>query len=108
MVDADLLLTFSNARAQTMFGMSAHDVGKPFRDLEISYRPVELRGLIDDVMDRRHPVEVRDVEWHRGEPMTPAFLDVSVVPSLSCGRQISRHQRHHRGRHAAASAAGRL
>ena len=30
-----------------MFGLTAHDLGRPFHDLEISYRPVELRSLIE-------------------------------------------------------------
>lgn len=83
-VDADLALAFANARALQMFGMSTRDIGKPFRDLELSYSPVELRGLIDDVVANRHPVEVREIEWQRGTD-EPVFLEVSVIPLLSDG-----------------------
>ena len=36
-----------NRQAEKLFGVSPHDVGRPFRDLEISYRPVELRRPIE-------------------------------------------------------------
>lgn len=87
-VDGESALAFVNVRAQRMFGISQRDVGKPFRDLELSYRPVELRGVIDDVVDKRHQVELRDVEWQRGSEEV-AYLDVTAVPLTSAdGRYL--------------------
>ena len=36
-----------------MFGLTPRDVGRPFQDLEISYRPVELRAQIEEAL--QHP-----------------------------------------------------
>ena len=33
------------SRPSTLFGLAARDLGRPFQDLEISYRPVELRRV---------------------------------------------------------------
>ena len=35
-----------NNAARALFGIKAADVGKPLQDLELSYRPVDLRSLI--------------------------------------------------------------
>jgi two-component system CheB/CheR fusion protein len=51
-----------NERARVIFGLVVADVGRPLQDLEISYRPVELRSLIDQAYRDRRPVEARDVE----------------------------------------------
>ena len=39
-----------NAQARIRFGLSGPDIGRPLRDLEISYRPAELRSLIEEAM----------------------------------------------------------
>jgi two-component system CheB/CheR fusion protein len=80
-VDAESRLSFANARAQSMFTIGPRDVGRPFQDLELSYRPVELRGLIDRVSDERRPIELKDVEWVRGVGDT-VVLDVAAVPLI--------------------------
>ncbi|MDE3085453.1 MAG: PAS domain-containing protein, partial [Acidobacteriota bacterium] len=49
------------------------------KDLQVSYRPIELRSLVDEALATRRPVTVPDVEW-----TTPSgqleYLDVSVLP----------------------------
>src|SRR5689334_7157106 len=45
-VDLDGVVTLANGAARAQFGLSSHDLGRPFRDLEVSYRPTELRSLI--------------------------------------------------------------
>ena len=34
------------------------DVGRPFQDLEVSYRPVELRSIIEEVITEQRPAEL--------------------------------------------------
>jgi len=63
LVDAAGAFVFANERARTMFDIVATDVGKPFRDLKISYRPVELRSVIDRAQSDRQPIVTKDVEW---------------------------------------------
>jgi two-component system, chemotaxis family, CheB/CheR fusion protein len=78
-VDPDGRLVISNHRADVLFGMSARDVGRPFQDLEVSYRPLELRTYIEQARTEEHMVRVRQVLWARpGEEK--AWYDVEVVP----------------------------
>jgi two-component system CheB/CheR fusion protein len=68
-----------NHRANGMLGISDRDLGRPFQDLEVSYRPVELRSHLSTVADSRAPVLLREVEWRRVGP-DPIFVDVHLVP----------------------------
>jgi two-component system CheB/CheR fusion protein len=52
------------------------------RDLELSYRPVELRGYIDQVRAEGRALRVKDIEWQRG-PGEVLALEVHVNPLLS-------------------------
>src|SRR5262245_55305932 len=57
-------LVLANEQARRMFGLSPNDIGRPIQDLEVSYRPVELRSRIEEVHDTRRPVRIAGVEWH--------------------------------------------
>jgi two-component system, chemotaxis family, CheB/CheR fusion protein len=73
-------LVAANIRAETLFNLRPRDVGRPFQDLEVSYRPVELRSIIEHVNQEQRPVELTDVIWHRSPGAEPSVYDVSVVP----------------------------
>jgi two-component system CheB/CheR fusion protein len=77
--DGRLLL--ANVMARSLFDVSQRDVGRPLQDLQISYRPVELRSKIDQAYSDRHTVTLRDVEWHLGNELR--YLDVHVAPLIS-------------------------
>jgi two-component system, chemotaxis family, CheB/CheR fusion protein len=78
LVDADGVLVSANQQARSLFGLAASDVGRPLHDLELSYRPLEIRSLLDEVYAQRRPVHVRAIEWiHRDEPRR---FDVSLAP----------------------------
>jgi two-component system, chemotaxis family, CheB/CheR fusion protein len=62
-VDDRGCLSFANESARQLFGLGLADLGQPLQDLEISYRPVELRSLIQESTKRRAPVKVADVKW---------------------------------------------
>jgi two-component system CheB/CheR fusion protein len=62
-----------------MFGVSVRDVGRPFRDLEISYRPVELRGYIERAQVERRPQRVSEVK-HTRQPGDELYLEIQVDP----------------------------
>ncbi|MDC7122759.1 PAS domain-containing protein [Cellulomonas fimi] len=72
-------LVASNRRAEALFGISARDVGRPFQDLEVSYKPLELRSAIQTAMAERRSVWEHDVEWQR-PGHEGVSLDVQVVP----------------------------
>ena len=79
MIDPDGVVTAVNRHARSMFGLQMDAPGSYLKDLQISYRPVELRSLVDEVIATRRPTMVRDVEW-----LTPGsdqeWLDVSLLP----------------------------
>jgi two-component system CheB/CheR fusion protein len=78
-VDAAGGLALANDAAQRLFALTPADIGRPLQDLEISYRPVELRSLIDQACQDGRPVRVEDVEKpvRNGDSR---FLDVEVTP----------------------------
>jgi two-component system, chemotaxis family, CheB/CheR fusion protein len=78
-LDPSGLLISCSRRAETTFGLGPREIGRPFHELEISYRPLELRSLVDQVREGRRAVWVRDVEWSRPEQEQRVF-DVQVVP----------------------------
>jgi two-component system, chemotaxis family, CheB/CheR fusion protein len=81
-VDHGGALAMANIQARTLFGLSQRDAGRPLQDLEVSYRPVELRSLIDRSRSERHAVSLRDVEWRQGANEV-RFFDVQVAPLTS-------------------------
>ncbi|MBT0769618.1 PAS domain S-box protein [Kineosporia sp. J2-2] len=80
LLDLEGRLLLSNQRAGALFGLTSREIGRPLQDLELSYRPVELRSHIDQALTDRRPVWVRDVEWTRGQ--NTVWLDIQVAPLL--------------------------
>jgi two-component system, chemotaxis family, CheB/CheR fusion protein len=78
-VTADGLVALTNRQAETMFGVSNKDIGRPFRDLDLSYRPIELRGYIEQAQVERRTTRVPDVEFVRG-PGEVLHLEVQINP----------------------------
>jgi two-component system, chemotaxis family, CheB/CheR fusion protein len=83
-VDASRLLVDVNHRAQELFEVAPADVGRPLQDLELSYRPIELRAPLDQAFDAGQPVSAGQVEW--GEPGKERTLEVEVTPISIPGR----------------------
>jgi two-component system CheB/CheR fusion protein len=79
-LDAEDNLAVVNAQAEALFGLHRVDVGRPFQDLEVSYRPVELRSILDRVKQEPRPIDLSSVQWQRSAGVEPTVLDVSVVP----------------------------
>jgi two-component system CheB/CheR fusion protein len=73
-------LIAANIRAETLFNLRPRDVGRPFQDLEVSYRPVELRSIIEQVITEQRSAELTDLIWHRAPGAEPSVFDVTVVP----------------------------
>ena len=78
-IGSDGGLTLANASARTLFGLFPGDLGRPLQDLELSYRPVELRSHIDEVYATRRPVLLPSVAWQTRAGETRTF-DVHFVP----------------------------
>jgi len=77
-VDLAGIVIAINERARSIFGLVVADAGRPLQDLEVSYRPIELRSLIDQAYRDRRPVEARDVE-RRTANGDSQYFDIKVV-----------------------------
>ncbi len=64
-IDAQGGVAMYNDRARSIFGLLPTDVGRAFHELEMSYRPVELRSLIQDAQRQRRPSSSRKSRWKR-------------------------------------------
>jgi two-component system CheB/CheR fusion protein len=83
-VDRKGHLALANEKARRMLNLAPTDLGRLLQDLEISYRPVELRSHIDAVCASRTGSVLRGIEWRPagGEPRT---LEIEVLPLLDGG-----------------------
>jgi two-component system, chemotaxis family, CheB/CheR fusion protein len=81
-IDASGTTVLINAQAKTMFGLTDRDEGRPLRDLEVSYRPAELRSLIEQAQSERRNVRKNAVERSIG-PQDLQYLDILVNPIVS-------------------------
>lgn len=62
-VNANGLLIQANEQARRMFGLNYSNFSRPLQDLELSYRPVELRSAIERVYADRRTIVLKDIEW---------------------------------------------
>jgi two-component system CheB/CheR fusion protein len=77
-LDREGKLALANLQARVQFGITPRDLGRPIQDLEISFRPLELRSRIEQAYVERHSVSLRDVEWRTQHETR--FLDIQVTP----------------------------
>ena len=73
-------LTLANERARQLFSLSVADIGRPVQDLELSYRPVELRSLIDQCYAERGPVVASDIMWRPRGATDDRWLNLEILP----------------------------
>lgn len=62
-VDDAGAVAFANTPARLLLGVGESDIGRPFQDLPISYRPIELRGPIDEAFRQRRSIRLEDQEY---------------------------------------------
>ena len=75
---SDGLVALTNIRLDNLFGVSSRDIGRPFRDLDLSYRPVELRRYIEQAQIERRTLRVGDVEYLRAGDLI--HLEIQISP----------------------------
>src|SRR3989449_3095660 len=85
-VDASDTIVLANELVRARLRLSARDVGRPLRDVELCYRPVELRPLIERALAERRPAGVANVE-RSGPDGQIRYYDVLVTPLLEEGSQ---------------------
>ncbi len=86
-VDQNASLIFANAQARGLFGVAVKDIGRPFSDLELSYKPTDLRSRIEQAYAERRLITIGDVEW-RTVPGNSRYYDVNIMPLISSGGNV--------------------
>ncbi len=79
-LDANRSLVMANAAARAMFDVRASDLGRPVQDLELSYRPVELRAHLDQLGRELRSVDIQSVRWPASD--RERVFDVRLIPLL--------------------------
>jgi two-component system CheB/CheR fusion protein len=70
-----------NQQAESTFGLSARDIGRLLRDLEISYRPLELRAYLEQAKVERRSARIQDVSWQRPGAET-VWFEIHINPLI--------------------------
>ncbi|MDZ8066731.1 MAG: CheR family methyltransferase [Nostoc sp. DedQUE08] len=78
-IDTNGTLVMVNEQARILFALFPKDLTRPFQDLELSYRPVELRSLIERAYTERRPVILTNVERYISNTEIQ-YLDVQITP----------------------------
>jgi len=85
-VDTNGNLVMANQRARELYNIDRQDMGRPFQDIELSYRPAELRSLIEQAYLERQLVVAANLEWSRnGESRS---LDVYIQPLQDADKML--------------------
>jgi two-component system, chemotaxis family, CheB/CheR fusion protein len=86
-VDADGVVVMANAHARARFGLAPPDVGRPLKDLELSYRPADLRTNLELAYKEGRQVSLTGVPV--GKPGSDSrTLDVQITPLHSGDRLL--------------------
>jgi two-component system CheB/CheR fusion protein len=112
-LDRDGAVVFGNAQLRRLFGVGENDMGRPLKDLELSYRPVELRSLIEQATSKDEPVKSEMVAWQTADGeerelevqiatlkndggdrtgTSIAFLDVTQHARVAAELETSKHE----------------
>jgi two-component system CheB/CheR fusion protein len=83
----DGTIAMANDRARRMLGLTGKDVGRDFHDLDLSYRPVELRARMERIAEDRQPIAMEGVKW-RSPSGHERTLDVRMVPVVNDGELL--------------------
>jgi two-component system, chemotaxis family, CheB/CheR fusion protein len=83
-VDSQRFLVDANNRAAELFSIGPADIGRPLQDLEVSYRPLELRSPLDRAFEGGQPIAAGRVEW--GEVPNERILEVEITPIAGLGQ----------------------
>jgi two-component system, chemotaxis family, CheB/CheR fusion protein len=80
-LDSKNSVLLANSQARTLFNINPRDLGRPLQDLELSYRPVELRSCIEQVRSNRHSISLKDIEYPNSE-REMRYFDIQIIPLL--------------------------
>ncbi|NJR80384.1 CheR family methyltransferase [Sphingomonas corticis] len=72
-------VALANAAARQLVSVGEADIGRPFQDLPISYRPLELRAPIEQAMRERRVIRLEHQEYHQS-PAETIRLTIELRP----------------------------
>jgi two-component system CheB/CheR fusion protein len=81
-VDMNGFLILANQQARVLFGIAQSDLGRLLQDLDISYKPFDLRTLIERAYAERRQVSQKNVKWIYSSGDVHS-LEVDVAPLIS-------------------------
>ncbi len=87
-LDQNNRLVSANDAANQLLNLSGRDHGRPFQDLEISFRPIELRSHIQRAILEKTPVIVQEVPFHRPSRSEAAFYNIRLQPLFDTGGRL--------------------
>jgi two-component system CheB/CheR fusion protein len=79
-VDQAGVLVFANLAARRLLSVAEDDIGRPFRDLPISYRWAELHARIEEAQRLGRPVRLEHQEQVRPPPTESVWVSVEITP----------------------------
>jgi two-component system CheB/CheR fusion protein len=85
-LDHNRSLVIANDAARKVFALGLNDFGRPVQDLEMSYRPVELRTHLDALDRDQRPILIRGIRWRVGD--VDRIFDMRLVPLFSNGEAM--------------------
>jgi len=80
-LDAAGALVMANSEARRLFGLGITDYGRPIQDLELSYRPIELRAHLEAVASEHRALDIRAVPGRQGDQ--DRLFDIRIVPLIA-------------------------
>src|SRR5260370_1904290 len=87
-VDSLGSLALANHAARRLLDVQPADIGRPLKDLELSYRPADLRGPIDQVLRDRREVLLSGIDHSAFDGSSRRF-DIRVAPLLDDGSALA-------------------
>ena len=85
-VDASGVIVSISAGAREQLGLGTPDIGRSLQELEISYRPVDLRSAMDRVIGEKREVVLKEI--HHFVAGHPRFFEVTVAPIFDESRTM--------------------
>jgi two-component system CheB/CheR fusion protein len=82
-LDSSGALVMANEDARRLFGLGITDFGRPIQDLELSYRPLELRSHLEAVSNEGRAAEITGVRWRQNDQ--ERVIDVRLTPLMNDG-----------------------
>ena len=86
-VDSNGSLILANDQARLLFDLNSKDISRPLQDLEVSYRPLELRSHIDQVSSTHRSIYLSNIVW---TTITKElhYFDVQITPLYNISKNF--------------------